>query len=273
MSENNRTSSASGSGDGEQPVRPAGPPPAYVPGSQTGQYPSMPNAPVGPPPAAQPDWMISAPLQRKRSGGKLALVIGAVVVALVLAGAVTTVLVMNHRADVAAQERQAAAERKAEAERQAAEEAKREAEEKKAAELAAARAKFTSCTDQLGQLLNVLNNVDSRLDVGLSQRELSNMIGKASIAYDHIDIKALGNGACLTAGARLESAFNNYAATVRDWNDCIYDLYCDVDDDILTGMQTRWAKAATLISRAETLLDSMDPDSAAYDSGAVGDNA
>ena len=217
-----------------------------------------------------PGWAPSGP-PPKRGRGKLALIVGAVVAALVLVGAATTALVLNHRADVAAAEREAAAARKAQAEREAAAEAKREAEAQKQAELEAARAQYTACTDQLGPLLRVLDNVDSRLDVGLSQRDLSNMIGKASIAYHRIDIKALGQGPCLAAGAKLESAFNAYNVTVSDWNDCIYDLYCDVDNDVLPGMQRRWAQASNLISRAEKVMDTINPDSVNYRAGS-GDN-
>lgn len=126
-----------------------------------------------------------------------------VAVVLVLVGAVTVVLVMNHRADVAAAERRDAAERKqAEeqaAEEQAAEEARRAEEEAAAAELAAAESHHASCIDQLNPLLNSLQKVDARLDVGLTQSELSDMVGNSSIAYNRIDVDALGTGPCLQA--------------------------------------------------------------------------
>jgi hypothetical protein len=52
--------------------------------------------------------------------------------------------------------------------------------------------------------------------------------------------------------------------------DCIYDYYCDVDADVLPGMQQKWAKASGLIDQAETLLATLDPDSATYDEAAAG---
>jgi hypothetical protein len=109
-------------------------------------------------------------------------------------------------------------------------------------------------------LIDTLKEVDSRLNVGLSQSELSDKIGDASVAYDDINAKAL-RGTCLSAGAKLETAFNNYVDTVSTWSDCIYDYGCDVDNDILSSMQAKWAVASRAVDRATTLLDSLNPDS------------
>jgi hypothetical protein len=213
--------------------------------------------------AGPPDSQLAAPADPERSRLKVAVFITCAVLAVLLITGVTTVLVLNHRADVAA------AERKAEEKRLAADKAKDEAEEK-AAELAAARATYKTCSDQLNPLVTALSNIDARLDVGLSQGELSNMLGRASIAYNRIDIESLGQGNCLTAGARLETAFNRYNSTVSTWEDCIYDYSCDVDRDILPGMQQKWSKASGLIDQSETLLATLDPDSATYDASAFG---
>lgn len=209
----------------------------------------------------------SSPAGPRPKSRRTALVIGAIAAALVLIAAVSAVLVMNHRADVAAAERQAAAERKAEADRLAAEQAREEAAAREAAELAEARGIYNSCRSQLGPLMNALTTADARLDVGLSQADLSDLIGKASVAYNRIDIDELGTGRCLRVGGALETAFNQYAATVSTWNDCIYELYCDVDDDILSGMQSKWLRASNQLDRAESMLDSLDPDSADYRAG------
>lgn len=207
----------------------------------------------------------------RRQSRRSALIISAIAAALVLIAAVTAVLVMNHRADVAAAERQAAVERKAEAERLAAEQAKEEAAERAAEELADARATYDSCRTQLEPLMNALTTADARLDVGLSQADLSDLIGKASVAYNRIDIDELGIGDCLRVGAALETAFNQYAGTVSTWNDCIYEPYCDVDDEILPEMQAKWLRASNQLDRAENLLDSLDPDTPDYRTGEEND--
>jgi hypothetical protein len=50
----------------------------------------------------------------------------------------------------------------------------------------------------------------ARLDLGLSQQEYSDLLGAGSVAYSQIEVSALGRGACLSAGAKLEDAFNSY---------------------------------------------------------------
>jgi hypothetical protein len=193
---------------------------------------------------------------------------------LVVAG-VTVVLMSNHRADVAAQERRdaaAAAAAAAAAEKEAEEKARQEAEEKAAQELAAARQTYTDCTSQLGPFMATLKNADARLDVGLTEAQLSVIIGKASVAYHRIDIHDLGRGICLNAGAQLEKAFNQYTASVRQWNDCIFDYGCDTDA-ITPSLQAKWLKASNDIDRADTILDTLDPDSPRYKPGGAGSNA
>lgn len=220
-----------------------------------------------PPGQGYPQYAVPSP--PKRSGSKGAIVAICAVLAVLLAAGITTAVVLNHRADLAAAERKAAAEAKAEEERLAQEEAEKKAAEEEAA-LAEAKATYRECADELGALSTVLNNIDARLDVGLNQGDLSNMLGKASIAYNRINIDNLGEGACLSAGAKLESAFNAYNKTVSAWNDCIYDYYCSVDDDVLPGMQLKWSKASGLIEQADRLLATMDPASPTYDDTAFG---
>jgi hypothetical protein len=196
--------------------------------------------------------------------------VGTLVAVLLVGASFATVLVLNHRGDVAAQERRATADRKAAQQRAAAQEARLQAEAEKATELAAAQRAFRSCTSQLRPLLNSLSDVDARLDVGLSQADLSNMVGGSSITYNRINIHSLGRGTCLAAGAQLETAFNDYNGTVQRWSTCIFDYSCDVDSDILPSMQVKWAAAARSISRAQHLLSTLDPNSRFYRSGGPG---
>lgn len=230
-----------------------------------------------PVPSSDPVDHMSAerpPRSKRRPAVWLIALVAAAV--LVVAGGVTVVLVMNHRADVAAAERREVAERRAAeakaAKEKAAEEARQAEEEAAAAELAAAEGYYDSCTAQLHPLFNSLQKVDARLDVGLSQSDLSDLVGDASVAYSKIDIDELGTGTCLTAGARLENAFNAYAGTVSKWNDCIYDYGCDTDA-ITPSLQAEWLKASNAIDKAENLLDSLDPHSASYDSSTASEVA
>jgi hypothetical protein len=195
-----------------------------------------------------------------RRGRGAIVVVTVIGVTLIGGAAIATTLVLNHRADVAAAQRAAevsrAAEAKAEAERIAAEEAE-------AAELAAAQEAYASCRRQIFPLLDALQVVDARLNVGLSQSELSNLVGNASVQYAKIEVRELGEGDCLSSGAKLEGALNAYTRSVSTWNDCIFDYSCDTDA-IDPQLQRAWASAGRGIERAEDLLDRLDPESPSY---------
>ena len=203
-------------------------------------------------PSPQPP---SAP---KRRWGLIA-VTAAVVLA--LGGVSVTVAVLDHQAGVRAEQR-AEAERlaaeKAEAERLAAKQARAERLAREAAELAERQEVYDSCLDQLAPLLDSLDIVDARLNVGISQDDFSDLVGDASVAYNRVDIDELGQGTCLSAGAKLETALNAYATSSSRWNDCIYDYGCDVDS-IDPFLQAKWSTAGRNIARAENILDRLDP--------------
>ena len=205
----------------------------------------------------------SVPPGDKRGGrrGRGVIVVATVLgVALIVGGAVATTLVLNHRADVAAAQRAAEAAQAAEAKAEAERIADAEAE---AAELAAAQEEYRSCRRQIFPLLAALQVVDARLNVGLSQSDLSNLVGNASVEYAKIDARDLGEGDCLSSGAKLESALNAYTRSVSSWNDCIFEYSCDLDD-IDPQLQRAWASAGRAIERAEDLLDRLDPESPSY---------
>jgi hypothetical protein len=224
-----------------------------------------------PPPAEQPDpaWQRMG-VETGGHGGRqsqppaprrnMAIIAAVTAVVILLGGSAGTVALLNHRADVAAQNRQEAADReaaaKAAAERQAAKE--KAAEKAREAAATAAREKtYDTCVDQLDPLVSAMSTVDARLDVGLSQSEFSDLVGSASIAYSRIDVKKL-KGNCLSAGAKLESGFNAYRRVATAWNDCIYDTYCDMDS-IDPMMQDNWSAASQAIDRAKTLIHTLDP--------------
>lgn len=223
-----------------------------------------PNDATPTPPTWQPGASIPTEPTPKKRGIRAWVVVLSVAVVLAVAIGVTLVLVSNHRDEVAAQERREVAAQKAADEAAA----KKAAEEKAAAELAAAEETFAACTSELGPMQKALDNATARLSVGLSLQQLSDQIGRASVAHSRIDIEALGAGACLSAGAQLEKAFNFYAKSVKEWNDCVFDYGCD-NDSITPSLQAKWAKATVALDRAQEHLDSLDPNSPTYDAEAA----
>lgn len=192
-------------------------------------------------------------------------------VVVVVAGVIlTVVLISNHRADLEAEERRESASAKASSESAASVASVEARESEEAAALAAAQEAYDSCMRMVGPFRNALSDIDARLDVGLSLTEMSDFLGDASVAYNKIDIDGLGDGNCLSAAAKMESAFNAYNTTVTRWDKCIFDsYYCELDD-IEPAMQLKWLRASQLLDRADKLLDEMDPASPTYVEGAAG---
>lgn len=119
-----------------------------------------------------------------------------------------------------------------------------------AVEAERAREAAAQCRRQLGGMMRELQEIDSRLNVGLSQAEFSTAVGDAQIAYDRI-IWDHVNGACLTDVALpLEGAINRYLRANTQWDDCIWDYDCDLDS-IDPKLQLKWLAASRQINRAE----------------------
>ena len=109
------------------------------------------------------------------------------------------------------------------------------------------------CQQQLGGLMKALKEIDSRLDVGLTQSELNGYVGDASVEYDRARFGSLPTTCTLTVGVPLENALNNYIKSNNRWNSCISNFGCDVDS-IDPYLQKQWAAAAKNLRRASAGL-------------------
>lgn len=127
-------------------------------------------------------------------------------------------------------------------------------EEQAAAEKAAAKA--AKCRQQTAALMKALEELDSRLSVGLVYQDYSTQVGDARVAYDRVPIGALGPDCLSKVAVHLEDAMNAYAKADSTWNDCITDFNCD-NDSIKPELQARWSEATGLINKAKSGLSSM----------------
>lgn len=110
------------------------------------------------------------------------------------------------------------------------------------------------CSDELVAFLEELEELDSRLTVGLNFSAYSGFVGDAQVAYDRIDFEEL-NATCIEqVGIPAEDAFNAYVDAYNTWNDCIGDIDCD-NDSITPSLQAEWADATELLEEARAALD------------------
>jgi hypothetical protein len=115
---------------------------------------------------------------------------------------------------------------------------------------------YNTCRRQIGPLLDELQELDSRLDVGLSYDEYTTHVGDARVIYDRV-VDEVDDTTCLTeVGLPAERAFNQYVKASNKWGDCFEDLDCD-PDAIEPTLQTHWDRASTLVESADRRLEAM----------------
>jgi hypothetical protein len=158
----------------------------------------------------------------------------------------------------------------AQAEKQAAQDKEAAKKEKAAQQVAAAKrlaaqtARYQQCADVSRQLNTKLNDLNSRLSVGLPFADYSDEVGDVSIAYDRM-YKQLGKTGpadlpCIgKVLAPLEVAVNAYISAYNRWNDCMNDDYCEMEGSTLEKAQGSWSKAERQIARSERGLSVMNP--------------
>jgi hypothetical protein len=130
---------------------------------------------------------------------------------------------------------------------------------RRADERRAAQAKFDTCEQQMGDLLESLSELDSRLDVGLNYSEYTNAVGDVRVEYDQVPFDDANDPTCITTvGLPAEAAFNQYVKATRVWNDCFEDFNCS-NDSIEPALHRHWEKASRSVEKARDGLDSMRP--------------
>lgn len=115
------------------------------------------------------------------------------------------------------------------------------------------------CHRQIGDFVEALRDIDSRLDVGMTQRDLMDAAADAAAERNDVDESALSD-ACDSTYDRAESALQIYAATAMEWNDCIFsDDWCDPDDPDDLDLQTPWSHASDALDEAYDAMRSGHP--------------
>lgn len=131
--------------------------------------------------------------------------------------------------------------------------AQHKAEVKAAKKVAAkkAAAERKTCENEIGDFLETLKDIDARLNVGITQETLGDLTGDASSERSDVDEDNLPAW-CADALDYADEAFSEYADTTMEWNDCIWDDYCDPDLDL--DLQSPWVRAGEKIDMAEKIF-------------------
>ncbi len=126
------------------------------------------------------------------------------------------------------------------------------AEKKEAAERRAkahALAVAGQCRDQLGDFISALEDLESRLTVGLNYDDYLSEVGEVTVVYNKIPLGKLDLPCLNHVGVFSEKALQEYAEAAETWQDCIDEL-CE-SDSIDPELQASWSRATGLIARAQ----------------------
>jgi hypothetical protein len=111
------------------------------------------------------------------------------------------------------------------------------------------------CLTMIGPFADAMQEIDSRLDVGLSEQDFVQKVGTAKVRHDRIDAKAL-SGACLDAGVSYETALNHYIEAASKWSNCVSSYSCTFKK-INGYMQSQWLAASSKIEKAKAAVDKL----------------
>lgn len=134
------------------------------------------------------------------------------------------------------------------------EKAAQQQEEREAAMLAEAQ----KCERDLKPLREALEELDSRLDIGLDIGEHSDRVADVKVVYDRLNPRSLDRKCIIKSGAQLEKALQAYIDANNIWQDCFDDYDCTFED-VESEIQLKWLAASTRLRKAETGLRSLFP--------------
>ncbi|WP_217924506.1 hypothetical protein [Miltoncostaea oceani] len=112
-----------------------------------------------------------------------------------------------------------------------------------------------ACEQELGELITSLEEVQSRLSIGLPYADYRDRVADARVVYDRIDFDDVEPGCTQDVGVFVEQGLNRYIRAATRWGNCIEDFECDIDS-IDPALQREWNRASDLIDRARAGLDS-----------------
>jgi hypothetical protein len=113
-----------------------------------------------------------------------------------------------------------------------------------------------ACAEQLEPVLEALEELDGRLDVGLTKVQYGERMGDIAVEYNRLDIDELSaEASCLAVAVILEDAYNQYITANNEWSDCISDTDCDTES-IQPTLQRHWSAASRKIEEARASFTS-----------------
>lgn len=104
------------------------------------------------------------------------------------------------------------------------------------------------CRERTQPVMEAVQELNSRLDIGMNQDDYSSKVGDVKVAFDRVSSEEV-SAECRKAISELGRAVEAYAEASAEWNDCITSSYCSEPD-----LQPHWDRAASRVERASALM-------------------
>lgn len=109
---------------------------------------------------------------------------------------------------------------------------------------------YKTCKVELTPLLTSIQNLNSRLNVGLILEHYGQAVGAISIRYDRIREGRLTDECIDKVKEPGRKAYNAYWRANKQWGDCLRDFFNrDVDEDIIDNLRAKWKTAGHFQSK------------------------
>lgn len=135
-----------------------------------------------------------------------------------------------------------------------------------AAALAAEQEAYDACEQAVDSLMEQMQEIGSRLSIGMSYAEYTDYLSDARVTYDRSftqqAIAAMDRDCLGEVAVPLENAFKAYVNVHTLWGDCIEDYGCDFSEGQTNDKaQGTWVRAGKQTEKAADALAEMEPTS------------
>lgn len=115
------------------------------------------------------------------------------------------------------------------------------------------RRRTVSCQAQLGDFLDSLARLRTRLASGLSYQQYAAAVKRIGTTYEALPIDALSPDCLIAAGTPGEKAFNRYIEAANNWGQCLADAGCNAEV-VEPELQREWQVGSHRLSEAQAGL-------------------
>lgn len=110
------------------------------------------------------------------------------------------------------------------------------------------------CEEQVGAFVTALQELDSRLNVGMNFERYSETVSDLQVAYDQLPVGEMTPECLDQVAVPAERAFNAYIRAYNVWNRCVSNIDC-TNASIKKRLQRQWANASFAILEADASLE------------------